>query len=410
MTLSTLTCTRGGCGEPRGANGFVCDTHAASVMTQSNGTSPRTPPTVDYYLTSKRNQREADRILAEEEAGEIILPALISLVELLDMPEVVAKYRIEGVLVMGAKIILAAQKKTGKTTMTINLVRSLVDGTPFLGHFNVTPLEEGESLVIFDTEMPTMQLREWLKDAGIKNTHKVHAIPLRGQTQAFRVATPKIRKHWADQLKAVNAKIVIVDPLGPVLNAHEADENSNTDVSRVLVALDALMLEADLSNLIITHHMGHNGERSRGASKLGDWPDAEWWMLWGDRPEGGRGVFFKAYGRDVNQGEALLDYDQGTRRLTIVGDGNPFSNGTVSRAGVKDKLHGDAIMTAVTDKPGILTTELKTATGLSGENFTKVTKSMITVGRIYTVDGKGMSKHWFAGPKPADDAAGDMSE
>ena len=51
------------------------------------------------------------------------------------------------------------------------------------------------------------------------------------------------------------------------------------------------------------HHMGHNGERSRGDSRLRDWPDVEWRVVRQDEdPTSAR--YLVAYGRDVEQPEA----------------------------------------------------------------------------------------------------------
>ncbi len=70
--------------------------------------------------------------------------------------------------------------------------------------------------------------------------------------------------------------------------------------------------------------MGHSGERSRGDTRIRDWPDAEWQLIReatdGEQlPEARR--FFKAYGRDVNVPEGLLKHDEGTRRMTLAGGG-----------------------------------------------------------------------------------------
>ena len=69
--------------------------------------------------------------------------------------------------------------------------------------------------------------------------------------------------------------------------------------------------------------MGHFEERSRGASRLRDWPEVEWRYL-RERDDDGHEVdsglrFLAAYGRDVDVQETRLDFDHVTRRLTLVG-------------------------------------------------------------------------------------------
>lgn len=64
-----------------------------------------------------------------------------------------------------------------------------------------------------------------------------------------------------------------LDCLRPVLDSLGLDENHDT--GRVLVALDELAASAGVGEFALIHHMGHAGERSRGDSRLRDWPDAE---------------------------------------------------------------------------------------------------------------------------------------
>jgi len=84
------------------------------------------------------------------------------------------------------------------------------------------------------------------------------------------------------------------------------------------VAFDALLRDGQISEACIVHHMGHAGERSRGDSRLRDWPDAEWRMMReSDDPASAR--YITAYGRDVNIPESRLSFDAETRRLMIAG-------------------------------------------------------------------------------------------
>ncbi len=64
------------------------------------------------------------------------------------------------------------------------------------------------------------------------------------------------------------------------------------------------------------------GERSRGDTRLRDWPDEEWQLVRDGKVgehQADAKRFFKAYGRDVSVPEGLLDYDEDTRRLTLAG-------------------------------------------------------------------------------------------
>jgi hypothetical protein len=70
---------------------------------------------------------------------------------------------------------------------------------------------------------------------------------------------------------------------------------------------------------MLVHHMGHAGERSRGDSRIIDWPDATWKLVRENPELEGSPRYFSAYGRDVFRAESLLEYDPQTRRLTLRG-------------------------------------------------------------------------------------------
>ena len=107
----------------------------------------------------------------------------------------------------------------------------------------------------------------------------------------------------------------ILDCLRPVLDVLGLDENR--DAGKFLVAYDALLEEAGISDSAAGAAHGPHNERSRGDSRLQDWPDAIWRIVREtEDPDSTR--YFTAYGRDVNVGEGRLSFDQSTRRMTYV--------------------------------------------------------------------------------------------
>jgi len=69
-----------------------------------------------------------------------------------------------------------------------------------------------------------------------------------------------------DGVRDLDVAVLIVDPIGPVLQALGVNESDSTEVGAVLWALDALVHEAGASELFVIHHAGHDGERARGTS------------------------------------------------------------------------------------------------------------------------------------------------
>lgn len=265
---------------------------------------------VARHKLDKRARREAERQLAAETAGTIEIPSPVRLDAFLDMPDEDPTYRVDALWPTGGKILLAAQKKAGKSTLTGNLIRALVDGDDFLDHFHVDPVER---VVLIDDELDDRMLRRWLRDQGIINSHKVQLVPIRGKVSSFNILDDELRARWAANL--TGADVVILDCLRPVLDALGLSEDK--DAGRFLVHFDELMVTSGVTEWGLIHHMGHNGERSRGDSRIEDWPDAIWRLVLENKDDPASSRFFSAFGRDVEQSESALSYDKPTRHVSL---------------------------------------------------------------------------------------------
>jgi hypothetical protein len=266
---------------------------------------------VTHRMTVLRINREANRRLDDEEHPPIQPPPLTSLAELLTKPRTPTRYRIDKVAPENSRIILSAQYKAGKSTIIGNLLRALVDGDDFLGRFTVNTL--ARRAVLIDDELSENMLLDWLYAQGINNTAAISVVALRGKVAAFNLLDDRCRTEWITRLRELDADYLILDCLRPVLDAAGLDESRDT--GKFLIAFDALLHEAAISDAAIVHHMGHTGERARGDSRLQDWPDAIWRLVReDDQPSSPR--YFTAYGRDVDTPEGRLCFDPDTRRLT----------------------------------------------------------------------------------------------
>jgi AAA domain len=287
-----------------------------------NGTGPADAgfrQAVEGRKNSLRIHAAAEAQLRSENAPAV--PAPVRLDHLLAEPDEEIPWRIDGLWPARGRVMLAAQFKSGKTTMRDNLVRSLADGDPFLGSHHVTPVTDG-TIVVLDFEMSRNMLRAWLRDQGLRHPERVYVIPLRGCASAFDLLDDHRRAQWAALLRNLGAKVNTLDCLGPVLAALGIDENKSSDVGRFLAAYERLLGEAEIEEAMVVHHMGHSGERSRGTSRLRDWPDAEWKLIADRDDEDGSGTgirYFSAFGRDVDIPETQLRYDRGTRHLSTGG-------------------------------------------------------------------------------------------
>jgi len=359
---------------------------------------------------------EAKRRVAAKRAADYPDPDLIGLGELLEEPDDDEVFRVDKLWLSGGNVVLVAQYKSGKTTMLGNVVRCLVDGGPFLGGrapgarfgrykttpaepdrigFHVEKLADGERVAVLDLELDRRTLRRWLSDQDIENTGAVYAEALRGRVSEFDVMDDNRRAKWAAHLKSLGVRVLLIDPLAPLLASYGIDENDNTGVAGVLSALDQLKAEAGITELMVTHHMGHSGERSRGASRLRDWPDATWTLVRegkpGEEPPPDAARFLSAMGRDVALTETRLDYDVQTRRYTAAGG---------TRTAYTLTKWGPAVLKVVEDKPGIGKAELEAALGKKGVKQAEARKAISMLandGDIHVHAGKNRSQNHYPG-------------
>jgi hypothetical protein len=224
--------------------------------------------------------------------------------------------------------------------MVGNVLRCLADGHRFLrgddakyaGYenntgFPVRGLNAGQTVFLADIELDERTIRRWLRDQKIQSRHAVRTASFRGRLDDFDILDPDRRDEWAQAFRSWAVKVLIIDPIGPLLAAYGYSENSNEDLANVFAAIDALTAQAGVEEVMVVHHMRHNGERSRGGTVLRGWADAEWRLLREEvkpghqppPPDGPR--FFSAEGRDVALHETQLAYDKETRRLSV-GGGN----------------------------------------------------------------------------------------
>lgn len=340
---------------------------------------------------------EARRRLRRAELEGLDRPQALSLAELLARPATEPTYRIDDVWPTGGRVVLAAQFKAGKSTTVGNVIRSLVDGSPLFDRFPVRP---GARVFLIDDELDDRTLQRWLADQQIQNTADVAVVCLRGALSTFDITDPDLRAEWARDL--TGADVIILDCLRPILDALNLDENH--DAGRFLVAFDALLKEAGASEALVVHHMGHGAERSRGDSRINDWPDALWKLV-RDKDEddpttddltGAR--YFSAFGRDVNVPQAELTYDPTTRRQTLSAEAANRRVATQQRRYLRTE---EAVLAVVTANRGINKTKLRETMradhGIGrNEDIDSAVERLVAREQIHRVKAGNTHQHYLA--------------
>ncbi|GAA2750214.1 AAA family ATPase [Amnibacterium kyonggiense] len=281
--------------------------------------APLIDPSADErheYLVAQRMadlqvETAARERLAAQKAGRQAVPRPLGLPDFLAEIDIDPTWAIDELLPTGGNAMLVAQYKAGKSTTVGNLMRALADGTPFLDAYDATP----GTVTLLDDELDARTLRRWLREQGIQRPELVRVLPLRGQISTFDILDPGTRAQWADLLRGT--RTLILDCLRPALDGLGLSEDK--DAGRFLTAFDALKLEAGISETVVVHHMGHGGERSRGDSRILDWPDVTMQIAREDTRDVRSRRYFSAFGRDVDIAQTVLEFDAPTRRLRLGG-------------------------------------------------------------------------------------------
>lgn len=332
-------------------------------------------------VDQQRLRSEARRIIAAEEADAQFRapPFRASLTEDLlaqpeDQPETIV-----GLHRKGANALLAAQFKVGKTTMIANVARSLADGEPFLGMFDV---KFDGRIVILNYELNEGQMTEWLGLVGIRDTDRITVLNLRG------LRLPLISEQFQDwmveTLIEYEVKAIILDPFARAF-AGCGNENDNGEVSVFTDALDEIKQRANVPDLFLTHHFGRKEheqgqEHGRGATRLDDWADSRWLLT-----RQGNQRFLRIEGRGIELPETGLDWDPSGRLL--VGTGTRLEAKLEAKRSNLEKTT-QRVISAVRAKPGLSTRGIQEALkGTSKATVGKGIKRAIESGQIITEPG-----------------------
>ena len=249
--------------------------------------------------------------------------------------------RVEGLIPWDAAALIVAARKTGKTSLVLNLSRSLLTGEDFLGSFGVRPIDG--IVAILNYEVSAGMLGRWADDHDI-DQDRFYQVNLRGRRNPL--GHPEDRAILAADLRARGVESLICDPFGKAYNGKS--QNDPGEVGAWLADLDLFARsEVGAKDVILTAHAGWNGERTRGSSALEDWADTIVTMTRDAEDESLR--FLRAMGRDVEVDEDRVDFDPATRTLSMSGTGS-------RRKGKDDRKLADLAVLAVRaarEQPGI---------------------------------------------------------
>jgi len=220
--------------------------------------------------------------------------------------------RVEGFLPWEAGLLLIATRKTGKTTLSLGLARSLITGDDFLGAMKVRPIKPEARVGYMNFEVSAATFAKWASEAGIP-TDRLVVVNLRGKRNPFSNDADLAR--LAGLLRQSRVETLIVDVFGRAFTG--TDQNSNSEVQAWFGLLDQWARESvGALDVIVTAHAGKEGSSFRGASTAEGWTDVNAYLTReGTAPGAVRHL--RAEGRDVSIDDTALAFDPATRQFTI---------------------------------------------------------------------------------------------
>ena len=300
----------------------------------------------------------------------------ISLRDLLSTEVPRSKWLVDGMLMKAGKIFFAAQAKAGKTTVTLALLKSLVDGIPFLGKFK-TEVPEGR-IGYMNLELTDGQMQEWVARQSIKEMDKVHFWNLRGKPNPFRSAMS--RNHLIQEIKDLGVKTLIIDTFAKIF---PGEANNNSEVNRFLIMLDDVLDRAGVEQLIMLVHAGNDASKIRGATALTDHPDGIWYLVNDDQ----KNRYLSAIGRDIEVPEGQIIYDISKNKLTFTGSG---------KRATRDLSARERVLEFIKTNPGSNASVIDESIGGQKAFKIKIRKQLVKEGLIKVVKGPNNASQYFA--------------
>lgn len=264
------------------------------------------PESPDAGLDAQVKEQKA-RLLALEIAKQQIAEDKYSLHDQIPEPKQLSEWLLEEDVPLTFRvadlwpslgtIFVVAAYKAGKTTLVMNIVRCLIDGGLFLGRFKTSPVNRNVGYLNF--EVNENQSKAWLKRLGIKKPERLFTWNLKGFGSPL--STAMSREKFIQALIEKDIEVLIIDPFSGAYR--KGDSNHNDEVKDFLLQLDEVARKAGVQEVLMAVHAGNDPNKPRGATTLGDHPDALWNIA---KSEAGNTRFFKAEGRDVFLAEEAM--------------------------------------------------------------------------------------------------------
>jgi AAA domain/DnaB-like helicase N terminal domain len=194
-----------------------------------------------------------------EEVGQKRILGFKTGLELASLPEQNVDWIARGLVARGAITELGAKVKAGKTTLLMAMVRSVLDGEPFLD------LPTKRSPVAYLTEQPFASFRQAMERAELLGRRDFFVLPF---TETRGLKWPEVALAAIAQCKVVGAGLLVVDTLPQFAGLTGDKENNSGDALEAMLPLQDAA-GAGIGVVLVRHERksgGDVGDSGRGSS------------------------------------------------------------------------------------------------------------------------------------------------
>lgn len=380
--------------------------------------------TVDDSLLATARKRvrawDADELARQMRAQRMFTPppddVSYTWAQRISTPRPPVQFAVDTIAAVGQNVTITGQYKAGKTLLGVNLIRSLVDGESFLGHFKINAKNGSARVGFWSFEMSMSDLDGYVDPMGITDDGAGRMAVLSGRGYGINILTD-VGKTWAiNWLKQWGCNSWLIDSHARMCRMAGVDENDNGQVLGLLHRLDEIKELAGIGELYYLVHTGR-GEtgsdvggsggvaRARGATVIDDWADARWVLT-----RQGAVRFLSVEGRSVvDMSARSLEFDSETGRMTL-GTHDPISA----------KVDGltALLVSVITDHPGeyneraLRMVMRERSAGSSHDRVKRARDEAISLGAIRIEDGpRGEKRYWpNVGIEANDETASDQAK
>jgi RecA-family ATPase len=283
-----------------------------------------------------QNLIEQAREYHHQEDGRLVSEAApLTIAELMAKEFPPIKWIIKDILPEGLTII-AGPSKLGKSWLSLDIALGVSFGGTVL---NDIPVEQGDVYALFLEDSPR-RIQSRIQQLM---PHQIDWGDSRLKFETTMTMPPALDAGGLEQIKkwyesADNPRLVIIDVLAKVQPEKKSGENEYTAIYRGLNDLHAFATEYGLSILVITHTVkgsldGDPFDKVSGTRAFTALPDA--CLVMDKDPEGFAEAILYGRGRDLNEFEHALSYDNG--RWSVMGDTETLRRSS-ERTGILDAL------------------------------------------------------------------------